>query len=350
MTIQHKQLPNSEKVLPKITALWALNEAALGGFLHAFNIPFTGLIVGGVASVLIVLLAVHSVKRGSIVKATLIVLAIKAIGSPYTPLTALIAVFIQGMLGELLFASKKFFTVSAIALAILSSMYSAVQKLFILTILFGTTLWQSIDLFTNFILKQLNFLGSTIQFSYFLISFYLFLHLAFGILFGILAVRLPLVLNNLSGSSMLIHVEKIVGAENGSIPSEKRKKKFWFQKISGVIVFAILLATFFISYFYTEQHNQNALTFLITIFRSVGITLFWFFFVGPVAQKYFRKIIAYKQSKYTNEIESILFTLPYYKTIIKECYLLASKSSRLMNLRLFIKLTLINVLYFDLKE
>lgn len=350
MTAQLRQFPHSGKAFQKITALWALNEAALGGLLHAFDIPFTGLIVGGVASVLIALLAFLSDKRGSITKATLIVIVIKAVVSPYTPIAAFVAVLIQGLLGELLFSSKKFFAISAVTLAVLSSMYSALQKLFLVTILFGTTLWKSIDLFFNYVLKQLSFLGPDIHFSYYLIVFYLMLHLIFGTLFGIIAARIPKVVISLTDSSLLIPLEKIKIVESESLSSAKKKKKFWFQKLSGIVVFVFLLTALFISYFYTEHHNGNASVILITIFRAIGITLLWFFFFGPIALKYFKKLIASNQNKYTVEIESILLTLPYYKTIIKECYALASASSGLVRLRLFAKLTLINILFFDLYE
>ena len=351
MTDQQRQFPHSGKAFQKITALWALNEAALGGFLHAFDIPFTGLIVGGVASILITLLAYFSDKKGNITKATLIVIVIKAVVSPYTPLAAFVAVIIQGLLGELLFSSKKFFALSAITLAILASMYSALQKLFLVSILFGTTLWKSIDLFFNYVLKQLSFLGSDIHFSYYLIVFYLMLHLIFGTLFGIIAAKIPKVLGNFSDASLLIPREKIkIEESNLQSSTKKKKRKYWWQRASGIAVFVLLLSALLISYFYAGKHNGNASAILITIIRAIGITLLWFFFIGPIALKYFRKLIASNQNKYTVEIESIIETLPYYKKIIQECFTIASSASGFARVKLFTKLTLINILFFDLYE
>ncbi|MFA6979301.1 MAG: hypothetical protein WC209_08270 [Ignavibacteriaceae bacterium] len=350
MALPQYKFTASGKSFSKITALWALNEAALGGLLHAFNIPFTGLIVGGVASVLITLLAFLSDKKGNIVKAAIIVIVIKAVASPYTPLAAFIAVLIQGLLGELLFSSKKFFALSAISLAILAALYSAMQKLFLLTILFGTTLWKSIDIFFNYILKQFNFFGADIHFSYYLIAIYLMLHLIFGTLFGIIAARIPRVLTGLTDSSLLIPPERLKNVKDESSVPTKKKRKLWFQKLSGVIVFLILFVTLFISYFVSENHNGNAWSILVTIFRAIGITLLWFFFLGPIALKYFKKLIAANQNKYTVEIESILHTLPYYKEIIKESYTRSAKHTGIARVKIFIKLTLINILLFDLYE
>ncbi len=340
----------SEKSFSKITALWALNEAALGGLLHALNIPFTGLIVGGVASVLITLLAFLSDKKGNIVKATIIVIVIKAVASPYTPIAAFIAVLFQGLLGELLFSSKKFFTLSAILLAILASLYSAIQKLFLLTILFGTTLWKSIDIFFNYIMKQFNFLGADVNFSSYLIALYLMLHLFFGSLFGILAARIPKVLASLTDSSLIIPFERIKNIKTVSPVSLQKKRKLWFQKFSGIIVFLLLIAVLLISYFFSENQNGNSWSILSTIFRAIGITLLWFFFLGPIAMRYFKKLIATNQNKYALEIESILHTLPYYKAIIKECYIHSTDYSGIARVKRFIKLTMINILLFDFYE
>lgn len=350
MDLRPNKFSLSEKSFPKITALWALNEAALGGFLHALNIPFTGLIVGGVASVLITLLAFLSDKKGNIVKATIIVIVIKAVASPYTPIAAFIAVLIQGLLGEVLFSSKKFFTLSAISLAILASLYSAMQKLFLLTILFGTTLWKSIDIFFNYILKQFDFLGDNISFSYYLIVLYLMLHLIFGALFGIIAARIPKVLAGLTDSSLIIPFERIKNIKTESPVSSQKKRKLWFQKLSGRIVFLLLFATLLISYFFSENNGGNAWSILITIVRAIGITLLWFFFLGPIALQYFKKLIAANQNKYTVEIESILHTLPYYKAIIKECYTHSTDYTGIARIKRFIKLTTINILLFDLYE
>ena len=341
---------NSEKAFQKITALWALNEAALGGLLHVLNVPFTGLIVGGVASILIAFLAFLSDKRGSITRATVIVIVIKAVVSPYTPLAAFVAVMIQGMVGELLFSSKKYFAVSALTLAVFAAVYSAFQKLFLLTILFGTTLWESIDLFFNYILKQLSFLSHDIHFSYYLIITYLVLHLIFGAIFGLIAGKIPKIIDEVKDSTLLLPKEKFRDIEISSSRSVKKKKKFWFQKMSGILIFALLISALFISYYYKSEQNGNTVAILITMIRAIVIPLLWFFFVAPIALKYFKKIIASSKSKYTVEVESILQTLPIYKKIIQECYAVASSSSGLTRIKLFIKLSFINILFLDLHE
>ena len=122
----------------KITALWAFSEAALGGILHAFKIPFRGVFVGGSAVILISLIAYFSSNRGTILKSTLLVILIKGIISPHTPVTAYFAVLIQGAIGELLFFQKRFFKTSSLLLGIITLLYSSTQKILILTIVLAT--------------------------------------------------------------------------------------------------------------------------------------------------------------------------------------------------------------------
>ncbi len=100
----------------RITALWAFSEAFMGGILHGLQIPFAGLVLGFVAAVCITLIALGNTQSGEILKATLLVIAVKFILSPHTPPMAYLAVLIQGAVGELLFLNKRFFKLAAFIL------------------------------------------------------------------------------------------------------------------------------------------------------------------------------------------------------------------------------------------
>ncbi|KIA86019.1 hypothetical protein SAMN05421876_11631 [Kaistella jeonii] len=53
---------NDKITIEHLTALWALNECALGGIVHAFKLPFTVFFVGGISELLITLIALSSQK------------------------------------------------------------------------------------------------------------------------------------------------------------------------------------------------------------------------------------------------------------------------------------------------
>ncbi|HNJ28266.1 MAG TPA: hypothetical protein PLQ40_04880, partial [Ferruginibacter sp.] len=94
-----------QAAIQRLTALWAFTESGLGGIMHALQIPFTGLVVGGMAVIIICLIAdlsKHQLKQ--VLKSALVVLIVKAMVSPHTPFPAYIAVSFQALLGYLLFS------------------------------------------------------------------------------------------------------------------------------------------------------------------------------------------------------------------------------------------------------
>ncbi|MFY9376078.1 MAG: hypothetical protein WAQ74_07235, partial [Kiritimatiellia bacterium] len=151
------------RAVERLTALWALNEAGLGGLIHALRIPFTALVVGSTAVVLIALIAYFSERSArALVKATIVVLLVKGAASPHTPLPAYGAVALQGFAGAALF-SRLPLRVAAMALGLLALLQGAVQKLITMTIIYGRTLWEALDSFGRWLLDKMG--GPTEQLS-----------------------------------------------------------------------------------------------------------------------------------------------------------------------------------------
>ena len=97
-------MQRNAKIITRLTALWALSEAGLGGVLHAIQFPFTGLLVGGFAIVLISLIAYFSDhKWDTIFRSLLVVLIIKLAVSPHSPPTSYLAVSFQAFMAALIF-------------------------------------------------------------------------------------------------------------------------------------------------------------------------------------------------------------------------------------------------------
>ncbi|MBL7748647.1 MAG: hypothetical protein JNM19_14520, partial [Chitinophagaceae bacterium] len=138
----------------RLIALWVISEAMLGGIIHGLRIPVSGLLVGSCAVVCICLIAWYAPVRGAIIKATIIVAIFKMMLSPQAPPMAYAAVFFQGLLGELLFRNKKYFTVTCILFAVLALLESGLQRILVLTIIYGNDLWVVINDFINGLTKQ----------------------------------------------------------------------------------------------------------------------------------------------------------------------------------------------------
>ena len=124
----------------RLTAMWGFSEAAFGGILHAFKIPFTGIFVGGAAVIFISLIAYYSPNKTQIIKSTFVVLLIKGMVSPHTPITAHLAVLMQGLIGQALFYSRSYYKTSAFILGVVTLLLSGMQKIIIVTLVFGNTI------------------------------------------------------------------------------------------------------------------------------------------------------------------------------------------------------------------
>lgn len=201
----------------------------LGGLLHAARVPFRGMIISSIAVIIICLIAYNSKTRGNILKAAVLVLAVKAGISPHTPVAAYAAVFLQGLLGELFFFNKRFFTLSSIVFGILVGTLTGLQKIITLTIIFGNTLWEAINQFVNYVIKEF-FLNSaefaSINFSFFLVVSYVSIHILFGLAAGIFASRIPAKISFTNVNNLLL-LEINSVTLNLSNQKKSKKGKHW---------------------------------------------------------------------------------------------------------------------------
>ncbi len=297
----------------KLTSVWAFSEAVLGGFFHAFSIPFSGALLTAVAAIIISLIAYFSEARGEIMKTTLIVLLVKAAVSPNSPVTAYFAVFIQGFFGEVFFYNKKFFKTSTVLFSSLVLLLTATQRILTLTILFGNNLWNSINIYVGYILNKLGLTGSDINVSFIIIVIFVFLHLLIGVMAGKFAAGMPDKIKNPAfpegfRKSDLNKYEKI------KIPEAKKKKSG--KKILRDLFYLIILVLIILSYFHPEFGKDKAIELLIMLLRSVTIIFLWVTIISPFLYKSFKKFLDRKEAPLVNRINRIIASFPYYRKIL----------------------------------
>ena len=340
---------NVQFSVQRLTVIWALSESAFGGVLHALRIPLTGLFINGSAVIIIALIAYFSDKKGKILKATLIVLLVKAAVSPHTPLNAYLAVSLQGLIGELVFASKKYFKISAIVFGIVTLFLSGIQRIIVLTILFGKNLWDSIDLFGNYILSQFSFLAgdsTNYEVSFWLIAFYVSIHLVVGLIIGIFAGKTPQWLMNYDKQSTL--ATHNLAEENMQNSLKKRKRKFWLKKPSGIVILLLATVIVIFTYIYPQFSETAALKAVIMIIRSIVIMIIWYLIAGPFFLKIYKNYINKYGSKYSRDINSTLQVLPAAKSIVIHSWKYSKKYSNIRRIKHFILTTLFNILVIEL--
>lgn len=318
---QHSSILEKEfSTVSRITALWAFSEAALGGILHALRIPFTGLFIGGSAVIFLTLIAYLAENKSTLLKATFIVILIKAMVSPHTPLNAYIAVFLQGLFAYLIFSfitNKKF---AALLLGFVALTYSAFQKIFVLTVVFGNTLWESIDAFGIYLMNEflsISSLDYTIQLSYLLIGTYGFIHISGGVVFGIIAGNIhKWIINN---NSKVNEFNESIILKDESILLQKdriKKKKKWWKKKSNIVVLIFAALMMVLSYTNPELDDNLFFKIILMLIRSIIIMYIWFVLLSPIIIKWVKKYLMKKQSDYSKEVETILALFPYFKGII----------------------------------
>jgi len=325
---------SEELSIIKITALWAFSESAFGGILHALKIPLRGLFISSAAVLFISLIALFSKNHKDILKSTLIVILIKALVSPYSPFTAYLAVSLQGILGFLLFSTKKYYKLSTLFLGVIVLFFSGIQKVVLLTILFGNALWDSLDIF----IKQLSsvMFGSNhpeINYGYLIIATYVLIHLIAGLFIGLYAGRLPEKINHYKN-----HIPTVIENETSEeIPhKQSKKKKIWFLRPTGIFIISLSLGVIILSYLSPEIENNVAISVIIMLIRSVGITVIWFTILAPIAGKYFQKFIARRKSDYSKDIEEIIAMFPQFKKIVNYCWNLSKGKKGLQRVGYFL--------------
>lgn len=315
--IKEKDFPkiygiNNKIIIARLTALWALNESALGGVMHAFKLPFTGILIGGISVLFITLIALYATNRWStLLKALTIVLLIKAAVSPYTPITAYFAVSFQAFLGILLYSVFSINNVTVISLCVVTFLESALQKLLTLTIIFGQSLWKSVDIYLDWIGNQLSFLPFTLN-SKTLIYIFLSTYAISGIVVGLLILRTIRLIQQVNISQMDFKLNPALPMFNSK---KKNKKRLYF--------FLILLVVVLIPIIYYNDDSQGWQNALYLIIRSAMILIIWYILLGPFLLKFLYRLLSKKREFYQTDVQDILTILPSLKAIIyyswKEC-------------------------------
>ena len=314
--------------LQRLTALWAFSESGLGGVMHALQIPFIGLVVGGLAVIIISLIAFISEGNSSqILKSLLIVLMVKAIVSPYTPFPAYVAVSFQGLMGFVLFGLLRVNFISILLLSLLAMIESAIQSLLILTLFFGQSFWKATDGLFNFIAKQFGM--SSINSSYWIAGAYILLYVVGGVFISIAAYKL---IKTFSSKENFISLNKnILENKNfsGVIDKRKNKKKtlFFIAILSAISIIIFLLAPD------TEQGWYDVLK---TISYTVTAIFIWYLIISPLFTKLIQWLLKKNESRYSTEVSNILSLLPVLKQLSAKAWIESNANKGFKRLYFFV--------------
>ncbi|WP_452227495.1 hypothetical protein [Lacinutrix cladophorae] len=332
-------MKNNKSILDKLTALWALNESGLGGFLHVFNSPFTGLIVGGIAILLISLLAFYAENKWqAILKALVIVLIIKMAVSPYSPFTAYISVSFQAVFGAFLFSNFSWKGVTLVVLGMVTFLQSALQKLLKLTIIYGTDFWEAINIYGIWIQEKINFITETTTTSL-LISIYLLVYGVGGLLAGLFIKSMIGIIS--AKKEMPFYL-----ASTGFTSEEKKSKRRIKAKVIWIWSITIVIIVFAFTSFGGALFGWQKAIYIIA--RSFLFLMLWYLVLGPFVLKLIRKYLTKKESKYQEDITNAMDLFPYFRQIISITWKETSHLKGYTRFQYFIANSISNCIHFKI--
>ncbi len=291
----------------RLTALWALAETALGGFLHALKIPLTGFLVGGFAVLVIGLLALTTPNAWKVIlKATALVLLLKAVVSPHSPPMAYIAVAFQGFAGAFCFSNLPKFMASYV-FCIVAMLESALQKLLITTLILGMRFWNALDVFTMDVLHFFN-VEKDFSFSLALVVLFVGLYFVWGAILGNWLRKLP--------AQIAIRKTKygdLLAATD--IPQETIKK----NKKNRIILLLFVLICYVLLFLVTNKADGIEKA-IFALLRSLFVVLFLYYVIGPVLQRMLAYWVAKNKDKHNNDLEQVTQFLPDFRLKLKPIY------------------------------
>lgn len=332
----HQRNVYDKQVYYRLIALWVICESFAGGIMHGIKLPFTGLIVSSLAITCIILIAFHYPSRTSVIKATLLVAVFKLMLSPHSPPTAYIAVFFQGITGQLLLRSPRFFKTGAIILSVLALVESAIQRLLVLLVVYGNNLWDAVNLFIQKITNE----STQTNYSLFITVSYVVFHGIAGIFIGVYAVRLAIFSKSEDETISRYLFRHAEDKPDNSEILKKRGNKKW--------IFSLIL--FLLAFLYLQGMLQPSKpivpkgVIVHMMLRAGLILLTWYLVAGPLIVYFLKKLLRGQQQKYSHEVDEIMALLPKTRNIFTTSIRVSKKEKGFSRLKLFLKLMLVNVL------
>ncbi len=302
--------------IARLTALWALNEAGLGGMMHAMQFPFTGLFVGGFAIVLICLIAHYSEHPfPSVMKSALLVLIIKAAVSPYSPPPAYIAVLFQAVLSATIFSISPWFRFNALLIGVLTLFESAIQKILILWLMFGKALPMAIDNFIGDLLNTFHFSSGT-PYTQWIVGAFILTYAVCGLIIGWWIGTLPRKIE----TERMAYLEMLhkLRFENESVLPPKKKRITRYLLFFGCLVLLMLL----------PSGGKGWVAGVQSILRALSILLLWLFIIAPFLHKIVRSFLKNKQTQHAREIDDLMQQSAKIQRYIQPVWELSKKERR----------------------
>lgn len=328
----------STHTISRITTLWAITECGLGGFFHAIQSPFTGLLVGGLSVIYICLIVYHSASKvRDLAQALFFVLLVKFVVSPHSPPGAYLAVSMQCLFGMFFFTVIPHHKTAALFTAIASLVSSALQKVIILTIIFGMPLWEALDKFVKVVVGFMDFvtLPESFSASLWLVSVFVGIYFIGGIMVGWMAGALPSLL--MKRRSELAEITSSFQLTHVPVFSPTGKRSFMMP----LLVVAMMALVFVFDYMFISSETA-----VYQLLRTMLVIGAWMLVFNPLMRFVLGRYFRGKQAAYENQVERVRESLPRMSAFAR----FAWKRSRTMQGRWRLLNFVVLFIYFGMYE
>ncbi len=313
--------PDKNEIVMRLTALWAFTEAGLGGVLHLFKSPFSGLMLCGLSIIFLSMIAKYSnYSSRVIIRSLVLVVFIKMLVSPHSGVTAYFAVAFQGLLAAFIFGTFKHSTLGLYLFGIIAMVESAMQRLIVLTVLFGMQFWEAVNEFGNFV-YQLFFDHSPegSWFSWSVVAAYLIIYALGGAFAAWLYRRISKNILAIEKSYLQSATVRDEGDPLVLTGKPKKKKRKW----SNYILLLLLLG--FTIYFSSTITDLSGVFYILL--RTILIIVVWIYIVNPILLLALKKFLKKRFVEERDRAKHIQALFPWIRQVLSEAWSRASISS-----------------------
>jgi hypothetical protein len=223
-----------------------------------------------------------------------------------------------------------------VILALLAMVESAFQRVLSITIIYGKDFWTAVNTF----LQKLTGSEQLTDYSYFIILWYVLLHIIAGLMIGLWAGFLPQRIQLMGSLQKKYSVE----IKNTSLTIPERKRKKIFRRVLFMI-WIVLLAIYIQSFFKIGPALLPSAMALRILVRSVIIVLTWYFLISPVLKQLLHKWLERKKQQSAEQVQQVLNLLPSTQGLVKRSWQLAAEKRGWGRIILCCKIILANTFY-----
>jgi MFS family permease len=215
---------------------------------------------------------------------------------------------------------------------------SAVQRILVLIILYGTSFWNAVDQFLSKLTNQQGITNYTMMIA----AGYILLHAVVGLLVGWFSANMATKSVKWPSNNYFI---KETPEQNRSVNSQKSSSRKRLMKLSFFLIWVLLIIVYLQSISGIGDPILPAHVSLQILFRSLLIVLTWYFLISPIVLAMMKRWLEKQKENNHRDIHQVMLILPSVKNLVSKSWSISEGNSKLQRVKMFFKILLVNALH-----